>query len=57
MIAVRLNAPRGPFRFNAATQSPTQNVYIREVAEIDGRIANKVIHTVQSVQEPANRPY
>ena len=57
MIAVRLNAPRGPFRFNAATQSPTQNVYIREVAEIDGRIANKVIHTIQSVQEPANRPY
>lgn len=57
MIAVRLNAPRGPFRFNIATQSPTQNVYLREVAEIDGRITNKVIHTLQNVVEPANKPY
>lgn len=57
MIAVRLNAPRGPFRFNPATQSPTQNVYLREVAEIGGRITNKVIHTIPNVVEPANRPY
>ena len=56
MIAVRLNAPRGPFRFNAATQSPTQNVYLREVAEIGGRITNKVIHTIPNVVEPANQP-
>lgn len=52
MLAVRLNAPRGPFRFNPITQSPIQNVYIREVAEIDGRITNKVIQTYKDVREP-----
>lgn len=57
MIAVRMNAPRGPFRFNPATQSPVQNIYIREVAEIDGRFTNKIIHTVANVAEPANKPY
>ncbi|MBI2726270.1 MAG: ABC transporter substrate-binding protein [Polaromonas sp.] len=57
MIAVRLAAPRGPFRFNAATQSPTQNVYLREVAEVEGRLTNKVIHTIPNVVEPVNKPY
>jgi branched-chain amino acid transport system substrate-binding protein len=55
MLALRVNAPRGPFRFNPQTQSPIQNVYIREVAEIDGRVANKVIHTVKDVVEPATK--
>ena len=33
MLAVKFNAPRGPFRFNPITQSPIHNIYIREVAE------------------------
>ncbi|MDT8843625.1 ABC transporter substrate-binding protein [Paraburkholderia fungorum] len=56
MRAVRFDAPRGPFRFTPETQSPTHNVYIREVAEIDGRITNKVIYTVPEVPEPAKLP-
>lgn len=55
MLAVKFNAPRGPFSFNPATQGPIHNVYIREVAEVDGRIANKVIATVRDVREPATR--
>lgn len=51
MLAVRFNAPRGPFSFNPSTQGPIHNIYIREVAEIDGRIANKVIATVKDVRE------
>jgi len=56
MLALRINAPRGPFRFNPQTQSPIQNVYIREVADVGGRITNKVIHTVPDVVEPATKP-
>lgn len=56
MLAMRFNAPRGPFRMNPITQSPIQNVYIREVAEINGRIANKVLATVPDVREPDTRP-
>jgi branched-chain amino acid transport system substrate-binding protein len=55
MLALKVNAPRGPFRFNQQTQSPIQNVYIREVAEIDGRVANKVIFTARDVVEPATK--
>lgn len=56
MRAVKFDAPRGPFRFTPETQSPTHNVYIRQVEEIDGRITNKVIHTAREVPEPAKRP-
>jgi branched-chain amino acid transport system substrate-binding protein len=55
MRALELKLPRGPFKFNPITQSPIQNVYIREVAEVDGRITNKVIATVPNVVEPPTK--
>ena len=56
MRALELKAPRGPFKFNPVTQSPIQNVYIREVAEVDGRITNKVLQTIPNTVEPATKP-
>ena len=56
MLEVKLAAPRGPFSFNPKSQGPVHNIYIREVAEIDGRITNKVIHTVENITDPAERP-
>lgn len=56
MLEVKLAAPRGPFSFNPKSQGPVHNIYIREVAEIDGRITNKVIHTVENTTDPAERP-
>lgn len=56
MLAVRFNAPRGPFRFNPVTHNPIHNVYIREVADLQGRIANKVIATIPDVREPDTKP-
>jgi branched-chain amino acid transport system substrate-binding protein len=32
------------------------NIYIREVAEVQGRIANKVIATINDVREPDRKP-
>ena len=55
MRALKFNAPRGPFRFNPVTQSPIQNVYIREVAEIDGH--NKVIATPGADPRQAHAPH
>jgi branched-chain amino acid transport system substrate-binding protein len=55
MVAVKINAPRGPFRFNPQTQGPIHNVYIREVAEVDGRITNKVVQTYKEVAEPPTK--
>ncbi|MFM7570450.1 MAG: ABC transporter substrate-binding protein, partial [Betaproteobacteria bacterium] len=56
MLAMRFNAPRGPFRINPITQGPVHNIYIREVAEVQGRIANKVIATINDVREPDRKP-
>ncbi|HMS77956.1 MAG TPA: ABC transporter substrate-binding protein, partial [Burkholderiaceae bacterium] len=56
MLAMRFNAPRGPFRMNPVTQSPIQNIYVREVAMVDGRIANKVIDTIRDAREPDTKP-
>lgn len=56
MRNVKFEAPRGPFRFNPVTQSPIHNVYIREVAEVDGRITNKVVHVIKEVAEPDKKP-
>lgn len=56
MRKVKLDAPRGPFRFNPVTQSPIHNIYIREVVEIDGRYTNKVLHTIPEVAEPDKQP-
>lgn len=49
MLALRLDAPRGPFRFNPKTQGPIQNVYVREVVELGDRFTNKVIYTYPNV--------
>ncbi|MSQ71264.1 MAG: ABC transporter substrate-binding protein [Betaproteobacteria bacterium] len=52
VAAVQFNAPRGPFRFDPVVHHPIQNVYIRQVAEVDGRITNKVIATIKDVRDP-----
>ena len=52
MVAVNFAAPRGPFRFDPATHHPIQNVYLRQVVERDGRIANQPIATIPEVRDP-----
>jgi branched-chain amino acid transport system substrate-binding protein len=49
-------SPRGPFRFDPETHNPDQNVYITEIAKLDGRYAQKVIATVGNVRDPNVKP-
>jgi branched-chain amino acid transport system substrate-binding protein len=52
---LKLVAPRGPVRFDPVTHQAIQNVYIRKVVEIDGRLGNQVVATVQEVgDKPSN---
>ena len=52
---LKIKAPRGPVRFDPVTHQAIQNVYIRKVVEVDGRLGNQVIATVQDVGDnPAN---
>jgi len=44
------DAPRGPVRFDEYGH-PVQNVYVRRVERVDGRLQNTVIHTFPSVSQ------
>jgi branched-chain amino acid transport system substrate-binding protein len=44
------DAPRGPMRFDDYG-NPIQNVYVRKVEKVDGRLQNTVIHTIPSVSQ------
>lgn len=55
MAKVAFNAPRGPFRFDPVTHHPIQNVYICEVREVEGRLANKDIAAIKDVRDPGKK--
>ncbi len=56
MLGVKFNAPRGPFSIDANTHNVINSMYVREVAEVGGRLANKVIATVKNLRDPATLP-
>ena len=50
--AVRIDAPRGPFRFDPETHNPIQNVYLLEAVEAEGRVVNVARTTFPEVRDP-----
>lgn len=55
MAKVEFEAPRGPFRFDPVTHHPIQNVYVCEVRDLGGRLANKDIATIKAVRDPGKK--
>ena len=55
MLGLKFNAPRGPFSMDANSHNVINPMYVREVAEVDGRMANKVLATVKDLRDPAVR--
>ncbi len=49
---VRFASPRGPFEFDAETHNVIQNLYMREVKEVSGKLTNVVIDTIKMVKDP-----
>jgi len=45
-----LAAPRGPVRFDEYG-NPIENIYIRKVERVGGRLQNTVIHTIPAVSQ------
>lgn len=45
-------SPRGPVKIDPETREITQNIYIRKVEKIDGKLGNVPIHTYEAVPEP-----
>lgn len=46
------NSPRGPIAIDPATRDIVQNVYIRRVEDVDGRLSNVEIDTIPHVKDP-----
>jgi branched-chain amino acid transport system substrate-binding protein len=50
---VSFNSPRGAFKFDKATHTPVQDIYIRQVStSSDGRAANKIVAKIPNVAGP-----
>lgn len=45
-------SPRGPVSIDPNTREIVQNVYIRKVVKIDGKLGNKAIQTYPAVKDP-----
>jgi branched-chain amino acid transport system substrate-binding protein len=45
-------SPRGPTSIDGKTREIVQNVYIRKVERIDGRLGNRAFKTYQAVKDP-----
>lgn len=53
---VQFNAPRGPFKFDQATQNVVFNTYIRRTEKKDGKLVNTVIETIPDVADRWSPP-
>lgn len=51
MEGVSYASPRGPFSFDPANHNVIQNVYVREVREIGGKLTNVILHTFPQVRD------
>ena len=50
---VEFDSPRGRFRFDPRTQNVIQPfVYVREVREVGGELANVVVDRIANVRDP-----
>jgi branched-chain amino acid transport system substrate-binding protein len=45
-------SPRGPISIDPRTREVVQNVYIRRIEKVDGKLGNVVIHTYPAVKDP-----
>lgn len=46
------DSPRGPIAIDPATRDIVQNIYIRRVEKVDGKLANVEISTIPMVKDP-----
>jgi branched-chain amino acid transport system substrate-binding protein len=46
------NSPRGPISIDPETRDIVQNIYIRKVEKVDGKLANVEIATIPNVKDP-----
>jgi branched-chain amino acid transport system substrate-binding protein len=51
ILGVKFASPRGPFEFDPESHNVIQNIYAREVREVDGKLTNVVLETFPLVKD------
>ena len=46
------DSPRGPISINPATRDVIENIYIRKVEKVDGKLSNVEFETIANVKDP-----
>ena len=49
LSGMKLDSPRGPISIDPATRDIVQNMYIREVRKVNGKLQNQPIGTLKDV--------
>ena len=49
---MKINSPRGPIEIDPVTRDIVQNVYVREVKRVDGKLYNVEFATISAVKDP-----
>jgi branched-chain amino acid transport system substrate-binding protein len=52
---MKWESPRGPISIDPATRDIVQNVYMRKVEKVGGKLINVVIDTVKDVKDPTHK--
>ena len=52
MKGKKLKSPRGPIEIDAETRDITQNLYVREVRKVDGKLVNIDIAQEDMMKDP-----
>jgi branched-chain amino acid transport system substrate-binding protein len=52
MKGLAWQSPRGPMTIDAATRDVIQNVYIRKVERVNGKLYNVEFATIDNVKDP-----
>ncbi len=54
LSGISFASPRGPFALDANSQAPRQNMYLRQVQEVDGSLENVVLGSLGEIVDPGD---
>ena len=49
---MKWESPRGPMLIDPETRDAVENIYIRRVEKVDGKLVNVEIDTIENVKDP-----
>jgi branched-chain amino acid transport system substrate-binding protein len=51
-LGVTIRSPRGALTIDAATREPVQDIYIRRIDKVNGKLRNVIVDSLKAVKAP-----